>query len=99
MNKQELYQKLIDKYGEKQDLILIEEMAELTKEIIKEKRGKQNIDNLKEEVIDVLIMIEQKIKMLNMSEDEVKKLMEKKLKRTYERLNNEKSKNENCKTN
>jgi NTP pyrophosphatase (non-canonical NTP hydrolase) len=54
----EIYQKLIDKFGvEHQELILIEEMSELTKAIIKKSRGLEH--NIEEEICDVLIVLEQ----------------------------------------
>ena len=54
----EIYQKLIDKFGvEHQELILIEEMSELTKAIIKKRRGLEH--NIEEEICDVLIMLDQ----------------------------------------
>jgi NTP pyrophosphatase (non-canonical NTP hydrolase) len=54
----EIYQKLIDKFGvEHQELILIEEMSELTKAIIKKRRGLEH--NIAEELADVQIMLDQ----------------------------------------
>ena len=54
----EIYQKLIDKFGvEHQELILIEEMSELTKAIIKKRRGLEH--NIEEEICDVQIMLDQ----------------------------------------
>jgi NTP pyrophosphatase (non-canonical NTP hydrolase) len=54
----EIYQKLIDKFGvEHQELILIEEMSELTKAIIKKSRGLEH--NIEEEIADVQIVLEQ----------------------------------------
>jgi NTP pyrophosphatase (non-canonical NTP hydrolase) len=54
----EIYQKLIDKFGvEHQELILIEEMSELTKAIIKKRRGLEH--NIEEEICDVLIVLDQ----------------------------------------
>ena len=38
-----------------QDLILIEEMSELTKELLKRRRGKYNMPNIIEELSHVLI--------------------------------------------
>lgn len=54
--------KVLEKYGyDIQKDIAIEEMAELIKEIIKEKRGYENFEMLKEEIADVYIMILQLI--------------------------------------
>jgi NTP pyrophosphatase (non-canonical NTP hydrolase) len=54
----EIYQKLIDKFGvEHQELILIEEMSELTKAIIKKRRGLEH--NIEEELADTQILLDQ----------------------------------------
>ena len=62
----EVYQMFIDNYGIKsQRLLCIEEMSELTKELCKINRyagtdkEKQVIENIKEEIADVLNMVEQ----------------------------------------
>lgn len=64
-----------------QDLILIEEMSELTKELLKRRRGKCNIDNIKEELSHVLIstMVLQKVLGISQQdiEDEAKRKLEK----------------------
>jgi len=43
--------------GDKQYIMLFEEMAELTKEISKHMRGKQNQTEIAEEIADVQIML------------------------------------------
>ena len=60
MDKDEIYKLAIEKWGrELQILMGIEEMAELTKELIKNLRGKENRDNIIEEMADVEIMMGQ----------------------------------------
>lgn len=82
-----LYKALTDKYGiEKQCIIAIEEMAELQKELTKDLRGIGEIKNLIEEIADVEIMIEQ-LKLYNDIFIEVEAEKERKLDRTYKRLN------------
>lgn len=50
----------IDTFGEEsQQLMVIEEMSELTKEISKRFRGEDNIDHIAEEIADVEIMLDQ----------------------------------------
>lgn len=39
--------------------MLIEEMSELTKELCKDRRGKDNLEHIAEEIADVQIMMEQ----------------------------------------
>ena len=57
----ELLDKCIDKWGkEAQLLMVLEEMSELQKEILKNvNRGKENIDEIIDETADVEIMLEQ----------------------------------------
>jgi NTP pyrophosphatase (non-canonical NTP hydrolase) len=63
-------QNAIDTYGiDDQMWMVIEEMSELAKEICKHKRGKQNLDEIAEEVADVEIMLEQVKMMFNIQED------------------------------
>lgn len=56
----EILQKNIDRNGVRTEVdVAIEEMAELTKELCKHRRGSQNILNIAEEIADVAIMLEQ----------------------------------------
>lgn len=74
-------------YGvDAQDDIAIEEMSELTKAIIKNRRYRnfQTLDNLYEELADVLIMMEQV--MMSLDEDRVQSYIDAKLQRLNERL-------------
>lgn len=60
MNKETIYNRLINKFGnENQIVIAIEEMAELQKELTKLLRGNSNLKAISEEITDVEIMIEQ----------------------------------------
>lgn len=60
MDKEDIYRLAIKKWGrELQILMGIEEMAELTKALIKSLRGKENRDNIIEEMADVEIMMGQ----------------------------------------
>ena len=75
------------KYGvDKQDDIAIEEMSELTKAIIKNRRYKTfgTLESLYEEVADVLIMLEQI--MMSLDKDRVQTYINMKLERLNERL-------------
>lgn len=55
-----VYRQAVVKWGETAQLdMVIEEMAELTKEICKYKRGGQNFQEIAEEHADVLIMLAQ----------------------------------------
>ena len=75
------------KYGvDAQDDIAIEEMSELTKAIIKNRRYKtfSMLENLYEELADVSIMLEQM--MMSLDKDRVQVYINQKLERLNERL-------------
>ena len=71
-----------------QDDIAIEEMAELTKAIIKNRRYRnfETLENLYEELADVFIMMEQVL--MSLDKDRVQSYIDQKLKRLNERLGN-----------
>ena len=77
----------LKKYGvDAQDDIAIEEMAELTKAIIKNRRYRNfvTLENLYEELADVSIMLEQI--MMSLDKDRVQVYINQKLERLNERL-------------
>lgn len=83
----EIMLKALKKYGvDKQDDVAIEEMSELTKAIIKNRRYKTfvTLESLYEEVADVLIMLEQI--MMSLDKDRVQNYINMKLERLNERL-------------
>jgi NTP pyrophosphatase (non-canonical NTP hydrolase) len=76
------------KYGvDSQDDIAIEEMAELTKAIIKNRRYRNfdTLENMYEELADVYIMLEQV--MMSLDKDRVQNYINTKLERLEQRLN------------
>ncbi len=83
----EIIKSAIQKNGKAmQTVVAIEEMSELQKELTKYIRGMGNRENLKEEVADVLIMITQIQIMYALTDDEIKEIVDFKLKRLKERL-------------
>lgn len=86
IDKTDLYKKLIEKFGEKQIIVAIEELSELQKELCKNMRGRENKDSIVEEVADVLIMIEQIILYYDLSEIDILALKQLKLERTEKLL-------------
>lgn len=86
IDKIDLYDKLLKKYGDKQIIVAIEELSELQKELCKYLRGKIDITNLIEEIADVKIMIEQICLYFNLDEFDIEYAKLEKLKRTKERL-------------
>lgn len=81
----EIYRQAIDKWEWLQKIVAIEEMSELQKELSKNLRGKDNRENIAEEIADVEIMLEQ-MKMLYDIEDDVKVWKHRKLKRLEEKV-------------
>lgn len=79
----------IEKYGSMNYDILIEEMSELTKEIVKLKRGKGNKEHIIEEIGDVEIMLERFKRMENITEDELFVSKNKKYSRLQRSMENE----------
>ena len=77
----------LKRYGvDAQDDIAIEEMAELTKAIIKNRRYRNfdTLENMYEELADVSIMLEQM--MMSLDKDRVQVYLNQKLERLNERL-------------
>lgn len=57
---QKILQTNIDHHGSQMEVdVAIEEMSELTKELIKNRRGRQNIRQIAEEIAHVEIMLQQ----------------------------------------
>ena len=81
-----ILRQLVDKYKEKQINICIEEMSELTKALCKHNRGKTDIENIKEEIADVHIMLMQMLMLFEIDEEEFLKVIDEKIKRTKRRL-------------
>lgn len=86
MNKQEILNLAISTYGdEAQEMMLLEEMSELQKEICKHWRGRDNARAIAEEIADVEIMLEQ-MKMIFGNESLVTIFREQKLLRLRDRI-------------
>lgn len=80
--------KAIKKYGIVFQMhIAIEEMSELTKELIKYLRDNDNVDKIAEEIADVEIMIDQ-LKILFGCWEKSEKIYDEKIKRLEKRINN-----------
>lgn len=79
----------LDTYGaEAQTLMVFEEMSELQKALCKHARGKDNRENIAEEIADVLIMLDQMM-LLYSCKESVKRYRDEKIKRLAERLKEE----------
>lgn len=81
-----IYKKAIQENGQHmQQMVAIEEMSELIKELVKYSRGADNKNHIAEEIADVIIMLEQLIVMFG-NATEVKQYKEQKIIRLQERL-------------
>lgn len=81
-----VYQRAVEAYGKEHQLIIcMEEMAELTKELSKNLRGHNNLQEIAEEVADVEIMLEQ-VKVIFDLKEEVSEAKEAKLLRLQKRI-------------
>ena len=84
-NSADVYGRAVTYYGESSRLLLtIEEMSELTKELVKRARGRDNMAAISEEIADVEIMLEQ-LKTLFGNRADVDCWKAKKLQRLIER--------------
>ena len=83
-----LLQYALEKWGKvSQVMMALEEMGELTNALLKNiNRNKNNEQDILEEIGDVYIMLEQLKMIYNISEHELKELMDKKLDRLKNRL-------------
>ncbi len=87
MDQKEVLYKAIKTYGFNAQLdMCIEEMSELTKEICKKKRGKDNRMEIIEEMADVYIMLEQLKFICDVSHEEIQEAAKLKVERLSRRL-------------
>lgn len=84
--KTRIFKELIDKYGDKQVIVAIEELSELQKELCKYLRGKGNIENITEELADAQIMINQMQMLFKIDSYDLEQKIDEKVLRTKERL-------------
>ena len=78
--------KLVNKYGVIQLFVAVEELSELQKELCKFFRGSPKIENIKEEIADVIIMLYQLKDYFMIEDKELQDIVKYKLERTKERL-------------
>lgn len=92
MTNENILKLAIEEYGaEAQTMMFFEEIAELEKELCKFARGKDNREQIVEEITDVEIMLKQ-LKMIHcITENDIAIVKEKKMKRLYERLTKDES--------
>ena len=86
MERDSIFKTLINKFGDKQMVVAIEELSELQKELCKAIRGQEVKENIIEEIADVSIMLCQIMIYFEIEEADVIKVMDKKIQRTMNRL-------------
>ncbi len=86
MSNNEIFELLIEKYGDKQVIVAIEELSELQKELCKHLRDKTNIENITEELADVYIMLCQMQYLFKISNYDLNLKIQEKIERTKERM-------------
>lgn len=81
------YSEIIKHYGEEHQVLLaVEEMQELSKELLKNSNRKiKNVHDIKQELADVMVMLKQLMIIYEITEDELTDIMAKKIFRTMER--------------
>lgn len=84
----EILSYLAKRNGEEQDIFVLEEMAELQKEITKHRRGKENRNEIVDESVDVLLTIFILLQVYGATDEEIKNLMDFKLNRLRDFLPN-----------
>ena len=86
IDESKIFHRAIYKWGaDMQMMVAIEEMSELTKELIKHQRTGTNFQEIAEEIADVEIMLIQ-LKIIFGNEDKVEEFIEKKMNRLKEIL-------------
>ncbi len=86
-----VFERALEHYGpELQTTVLVEEMAELQKELCKYRRGRANYDHIAEEIADVSIMLDQ-MKLLFQCGGAVQAWRLEKVRRLAERIAEEES--------
>ena len=86
MSDKEIFEAALNTWGAiPQTLMVFEEMAELQKELCKHERGKNNVEQIAQEIADVQIMLDQMI-LLHNCEDAVKAYRKSKIERLKTRL-------------
>lgn len=82
---EEITKGIVDKYGDKQIVIAIEELSELTKELCKAIRGQSNNQNVLEELADCYIVLKEMQLYFGITPEQLDNQINAKLQRTKTR--------------
>lgn len=90
ISQKEQLQEIVNHYGaDHQKDKLFEEMAELQKEVCKEKDGKGDISHIAEELADVYVMLQQMQLIYGITDEKVEMEAQKKIERTLDVIEGE----------
>ena len=90
ISQKEQLQEIIDHYGEDhQKDKALEEMAELQKEILKEKDGKGDIRHIIEELADVNVVLQQIQLVYGITDEQIEQVVQEKIERTLDVIEGE----------
>lgn len=90
ISQKEQLQEIINHYGsDHQKDKLFEEIAELQKEVCKEKDGKGDIQHIAEELADVNIMLQQMQLIYGITDEQIENAVQDKIERTIDRIEGE----------
>lgn len=90
ISQKEQLQGIINHYGaDHQKDKLFEEIAELQKEVCKEKDGKGDIQHIAEEMADVYIMLQQMQLIYGIKDEQIEQVVQKKIERTLDVIEGE----------
>lgn len=90
ISQKEQLQEIINHYGaDHQKDKLFEEMAELQKEVCKEKDGKGDIQHVAEELADVNIMLQQMQLIYGITDEQIEQVVQEKIERTLDVIEGE----------
>ncbi|AGM25504.1 nucleoside triphosphate pyrophosphohydrolase family protein [Spiroplasma chrysopicola] len=84
-----LLEPIVMHYGDKQITQTIEELSELIKELCKNIKGANNKEQIKEEMADCYVMLEQLKLLFSFDSEDIKNIMLKKLHRTIRQVDQE----------
>jgi NTP pyrophosphatase (non-canonical NTP hydrolase) len=90
ISQKEQLQEIVNHYGtDHQKDKLFEEMAELQKEVCKEKDGKGDIPHIAEELADVYIMLQQMQLIYGITDEQIEQVVQEKIERTLDVIEGE----------
>jgi len=83
----DIFSQTVERWGrDSQILLALEEMSELSVELLKNLRGRDNVDKIAEELADVYVVLEQARRIYDIKNDAIQKIADSKIDRLEQRL-------------